>query len=77
MNLKVFVFAICVVVSLTSAADDGQCSEAFDKSAVTPEAAKEAAKVKSNPPVFSSDEVYSSKVKSNFFLPTEFKWILN
>ena len=43
---------------------DGQCSEAFDKSAVTPEAAKEAAKVISSPPPAHNENVYSSKVKS-------------
>jgi len=41
-----------------------QCSKPFEKSAVTEEAAEEAKRFKENPPVF-SNEVYSSKVKSN------------
>ena len=40
-----------------------QCKQAFDKSAVTKEAAETAAKVIKNPPTYST-EVYSSKVQS-------------
>ena len=47
-----------------SIADDAQCSEPIDKSAVTNKAKEAAAKVHQNPPQISS-EIYSSKVKSN------------
>ena len=40
--------------------DDAQCTEAFHKSAVTPEAAAEAAKREAK----RESEIYSSKVKS-------------
>ena len=63
----------CLLILVASlalvACEDSQCSTAFDKSAVTPEAAKEAAKAKLKQPTLDS-EVYSSKVKSNILKST-------
>ena len=50
-----------------SYAEDAQCSEPIDKSAVTNMAKEAAAKVHQNPPKISS-EIYSSKVKSKLSL---------
>ena len=59
-----FLFLASLTLLKLVIADEGTCSEAFDKSAVTPDATKEAEKVKLNPPPAYSNEVYSSKVKS-------------
>ena len=56
-------FLLATTACYVSCAEDAQCSEPIDKSAVTKEAADAAAKVIRNPPVASS-EIYSSKVKS-------------
>lgn len=46
--------------------DDAQCTEAFHKSAVTPEAAAEAERAKQAKQAYSGGEIYSSKVKSKW-----------
>jgi hypothetical protein len=62
MKFVYIAILLCSLLSL-SKAEDGQCNEPIDKSAVTKEAADAAAKVIQNPPVVAS-EIYSSKVKS-------------
>ena len=66
-TLNVFLL-ISLVVSLRAAdeTDSAKCTHTVEKSAVTEEAAKEAAKALKKPPIF-SNEVYSSKVKSRFY----------
>ena len=62
--MKFCLLVLAAVLALV-ASEDAQCSSAFEKSAVTKEAAEEAAKAKTKQPKF-SNEVYSSKVKSKF-----------
>lgn len=62
ISLVILVSLICGC--LAEQADSPQCKQPIDKSAVTKEAADEAAEVAKNPPVYTS-EIYSSKVKSN------------
>ena len=49
--------------------DDAQCTEAFHKSAVTPEAAAEAAAKAKQAKAEFGGEIYSSKVKSKSRFP--------
>lgn len=58
-----FSLLILVASLVLVTCEDSQCSTAFDKSAVTREAAEEAAKAKKKQPIL-NNEVYSSKVKS-------------
>ena len=55
-----------LLVTVHAKLDDAQCTEAFHKSAVTPEAAAEAERAKQAKVAFSGGEIYSSKVKSKF-----------
>lgn len=64
MKQTYLVYLFFSLVLKYSHADDAQCSEPIDKSAVTNKAKEAAAKVHQNPPQISS-EIYSSKVKSN------------
>ena len=61
------ILSVCAVLSLLAMAhgklDDAQCTQAFHKSAVTPEAAAEAERAKQAKVAYSG-EIYSSKVKS-------------
>ena len=70
------IFLIGIVYLHTSYAEDAQCSEPIDKSAVTNLAKEAAAKVHQNPPQVSG-EIYSSKVKSrsNNILNIQ-KWLI-
>jgi hypothetical protein len=64
MTIKIGLFlTACLFVLPLARADEPQCSEPIEKSAVTKEAADAAAKVVENPPRYTS-EIYSSKVQS-------------
>ena len=62
ISILILVSLVCGL--LAEQADNPQCKQPIDKSAVTKEAADEAAQVAKNPPIYTS-EIYSSKVKSN------------
>lgn len=59
-----FISFVCLIAISSSKdeTDPAKCTHTVEKSAVTEEAAKEAAKALKKPPIF-SNEVYSSKVK--------------
>ena len=62
-----FLFLICIA-SQAIAAEEPTCSKGYEKSAVTPEATKDAEAARENPIIIDT-EVYSSKVKSKHSRP--------
>lgn len=65
--MKAILNLILVTLISSNLADQGEnptCKQPIDKSAVTKEATDEAAKFVANPPPY-TNEIYSSKVKSN------------
>ncbi len=60
-------FLICIA-SQAIASEEPTCSKGYEKSAVTPEATKDAEAARENPIIIDT-EVYSSKVKSKHSRP--------
>jgi hypothetical protein len=62
----IFISLAIIARTETSESDPAKCSQTIDKSAVTAEAAAAAAKALKKPPTAYNNEVYSSKVKSEY-----------